>query len=318
MDIDYLLILQNFREATGDMLSPLMNGISKFAISFWALAMILVIYWALDRKAGRNLIAGLGVGLFANGFLKLTFCVYRPWIRDARVEPFGDSKIAATGYSFPSGHSTFATAVFGGIGMWLRKTYKVLSLVFFALVALTMFSRNYLGVHTPQDVVVGFLATSIMMYLASKLEKWSEEDASRDWIILATGLVLCVAAAIYYIFKPYPMTVLDDGSLLVDPAKMIADSFEGIGYVSAYVICRCIEKRKFLFDSQCSRKMRVVIAILALIPAYFWVTKLCPIIMTVDRSVGKFILYFVMVFYSMIFVPWVMSLAARYLGEKRD
>ena len=37
-----------------------------------------------------------------NGFLKVTFCVYRPWIRDARVQPDGNAVTAATGYSFPA------------------------------------------------------------------------------------------------------------------------------------------------------------------------------------------------------------------------
>ena len=54
-----------------------------------------MIYWAFDRKAGRKILAGLGGGLFINGFLKLTFCVYRPWIRDTRILPYGDSKTAA-------------------------------------------------------------------------------------------------------------------------------------------------------------------------------------------------------------------------------
>ena len=311
MDIEYLLILQNFREATGNVLSPLMNWISKFSVSFWAFAMMLIIYWVIDRKAGKNLIAGLGAGLFANGFLKLTFCVYRPWIRAIRVEPFGDSKVAATGYSFPSGHSTWATAVFGGIGMWVRKISKLLAVLFFALVALTLFSRNYLGVHTPQDVVVGFLTTSLMMYLMARLEKWSEEDPSRDRMILVAGLILCAAAVVYYMVKPYPLTVLEDGSLLVDPKKMIADSFEGIGYISSYVICRYIEKRKFAFDTQSSRKTRLIIAILALIPAYFWMTGFAPAIMAVNRNVGKFFQFFVIIIYSMIIVPWVMTLTAH-------
>ena len=37
-----------------------------------------------------------------NGLLKVTVCAYRPWIRDARIIPYGDSKTTATGYSFPT------------------------------------------------------------------------------------------------------------------------------------------------------------------------------------------------------------------------
>ena len=118
MDIEYLLYLQQFRETVGSILTPLMNAVTKLSAGFLPIAMMCMIYWAFDRKAGRKILAGLGGGLFINGFLKLTFCVYRPWIRDTRILPYGDSKTAATGYSFPSGHTTRATAMFGGSGLW--------------------------------------------------------------------------------------------------------------------------------------------------------------------------------------------------------
>ena len=315
MDIEYLLFLQNFREATGNVLSPLMNWVTKFSVSFWPIAVILVIYWVFDRKGGRNIIAGLGAGLFMNGFLKLTFCVYRPWIRDARVLPFGDSKVAATGYSFPSGHSTRATAEFGGIGMWIRKKSRLVMVICFVLIALTMFSRNYLGVHTPQDVLVGFLATVLMMILMNKVENWSDSKPSRDWMILGIELIICAAAVIYYTVKPYPMTVLADGSLLVDPKKMRADAFEGIGYMLAYAVCRCIERRRLSFDSRLAQKVRMVVAVIALIPVYFWVTKFCPSIMSYDRRIGKFLFYSVIITYSMLIVPGVMCIIGHYTGK---
>lgn len=315
MDIEYLLLLQNFREATGNVLSPLMSWITKFSVSFWPIAMMLVVYWALDRRAGRNIIAGLCGGLFMNGFLKLTFCVYRPWVRDARVVPFGDSKTAATGYSFPSGHSTRATAIFGGIGVWQRKKHRAVVIVCFVLVALIMFSRNYLGVHTPQDVVVGCLATALMMALMAYLERWSAGNLARDKIILAVGLALCVAASAYYMLKSYPMTVLEDGSLLVDPNKMRADSFEGIGYLVAYVICRCVEKHKLPFEEALPQKYRLPVAFAALVPVYFWVSSLSPAIMAVDRRVGKFLFYSVIVAYSMVVVPGLMCCIAHWLPK---
>lgn len=311
MDIEYLLFLQNFREATNNVLSPLMEWVTKFSVSFFPIALMLVIYWALDRRAGRTLIAGLGAGLFMNGFLKLTFCVYRPWIRDARVLPYGDSKTAATGYSFPSGHSTRATAIFGGIGAWQRKRHIAITIVCFVLVALVMFSRNYLGVHTPQDVLVGCLATALVMYLTARLECWSDAAPKRDYYILAAGIVLCAAAAVYYAVKPYPLTLLADGSLLVDPKKMRADSFEGIGFVLAYVVCRCVARRKLPFDTALDRKHRLPLALAALLPVYLWVTKCTPLLLAANRSLGKFLYYSVIVSYSMLVVPGVFCLIGR-------
>lgn len=68
------------------------------------------------------------LGYLLNGFLKLTCCVCRPWIRDARIETYGDAKAATTGYSFSSGHSTAATVTYGNaeIRFWKKKKMDTL------------------------------------------------------------------------------------------------------------------------------------------------------------------------------------------------
>lgn len=311
MDISYLLLLQEFREGVGAFLAPFLDWVSKFAVSFVPIAFACIVYWCFDRKAGKRILAGFGLGMLANGFLKLVFCVYRPWIRDSRVEPYGDSKVAATGYSFPSGHSTWATALFGGIGLWVRKFSKFLCFVFIFLLVSTLFSRNYLGVHTPQDVIVGFLATACMMFIAKKIEDWTDEKPERDKVVLVAGILLCAVLVAFYTLKSYPLTYLDDGSLLVDPKKMQADSFEGIGFISAYVICRYFERRGPAFDTEFSQKERVIIGILALIPLFLWMQICYPGIMEINRSFGRFAGQAGMVIYIFVIAPWIMHLICK-------
>ena len=271
MDIEYLLLLQDFREATNNALSPLMNGASKFAIDVWPILMMCFIYWALDREGGRRILGGFSLALFFNGLLKLIFCVYRPWIRDDRVLPFGDSKVTATGYSFPSGHSTWSTSIFGGMGIWLwRRGKRILSAVFWAFVTLVLFSRNYLGAHTPQDVVVGFLSSLFAIWLIYKLEAWTDADRKRDLYVLVGGVVLGIAAAIFYIYKPYPLDYAADGTLIVDPSKMINDSFHGIGTLAGYSIGRFIERRGFDFENELEARTRIICAVVALVPLWGW------------------------------------------------
>lgn len=101
-----------------------------------------------------------------NQFLKNTFCVYRPWIRDSRIEPVSGAKSGATGYSFPSGHTASSTGVYGSLGIFCRKNYKLISIFSFILIFLIMFSRNWLGVHTPQDVIVAFLCGFVLIVLS--------------------------------------------------------------------------------------------------------------------------------------------------------
>ncbi len=309
MDITYLLFLQEFRNHTEAVLAPIMDWITKMAVSVWPLAIMLMIYWVFDRKSGKRMIAGFSLALLMNGLLKLIFCAYRPWIRDARIEPYGDSKVAATGYSFPSGHSTWATACWGSIGHWFHNRKKFVTVVLYILIALTMFSRNYLGVHTPQDVLVGFFASILMLTLANYIENWSDKDPDkRDLLILVASLLLCVLLAIFYFTKSYPMDYSSDGNLIVNPMKMLPDSFEGIGFVSAYVICRYFERRGFAFDEQLPWKDRFVIGTFALIPVIWWNSHIVSIFAAMDLKIlGKFIWGSGIVVYAMIVVPLAMK-----------
>ncbi len=309
MDIQYLLFLQNLRQYTENYLAPIMDWVTKMAVSFWPMTIIFLIYWAFDRKAGRRMFAGMSLGFFMNGFLKLTFCVYRPWIRDSRIIPYGDSKVAATGYSFPSGHSAAATMKYGNIGMWFRKYNKLITAIMFAMIALTMFSRNYLGVHTPQDVVVGFASTALVLFLGNRLERWSDQDsAKRDRIILVAGLILVVAAFFYYRLKSYPMDYQADGSLLVDYRKMMPDSFEGLGFITSYVICRIFERKGFAFDELMDWKERFFIGVIALIPYIWWDNHIIGLFASLgSKSAGKFIWSAGVMVYVMLIVPYIMK-----------
>ncbi len=314
MDIDYLLFLQNIRNATGTALPEFLGVVSKIAVSELPVMMICFVYWALDRQAGKRIIGGFSLGLFMNGLLKLIFCVYRPWIRDARVLPYGDAKVAATGYSFPSGHSTWATGCFGGVGEWLRQQgRRILCVLFWGFAVLVYFSRNFLGVHTPQDVLVGFGATALSMFAVYKLEAWTDKDPKRDFYVMAAGLAVCVAAAIFYYVKPYPLDFSADGTLLVDPMKMIKDSFQGIGMLAGYVVCRAIERRGFDFDHVLTMRERIACSVVGLIPFYFMLTSgmtaMNDLVGTLPKNV---IMFAAIVFYAMVLMPAAMSLYARF------
>ena len=135
------------------LLDELMLLITRFGEETAFLVAALVIFWCVDKKRGYYLLGvGLG-GTVLNQFLKLLFKVPRPWVLDPNFEPIPGSKEAASGYSFPSGHSQSAVGTFGALAYTGKN--KPLRWVFVAICLLVPFSRMYLGVHTPADVLVG-------------------------------------------------------------------------------------------------------------------------------------------------------------------
>ena len=121
-----------------------------------------------------------------NGALKVTVCAYRPWIRDARIVPYGNSISTATGYSFPSEHTMNGATVFGG-GAMRRELPRGLRWVLGIIVALIAFSRIYLGVHTPQDVLVGAAAGLLVMWGTLRLMQWISAHPEKDIPVVCAG-----------------------------------------------------------------------------------------------------------------------------------
>ena len=113
--------------------------------------------WRLS--ATLLLVSTLG-GLLLTTFLKGVF-------ERARPEPF-DSGYTASFYSFPSGHATVAVGFYGALTLILAYHLRgfarwAVAGVGVSLVLLIGFSRLYLGVHYPTDVLAGFLAAPLWL-----------------------------------------------------------------------------------------------------------------------------------------------------------
>ena len=251
MDIQYLLFLQDLRESMGGVLNNFFIQISdlSYGIFIWMLACVL--FWAVDKKSGSFLFLNIGFSRFFMQVLKLTFCVYRPWIRSSKIVPVE----TASGYSFPSGHSVTAASYYGTVIERFRKN-KPLCIFMGFMIFLTMFSRNYIGVHTPQDVLVGALLGIIVVMIGAKVWEWIDKNPKRDYIIPIVGIVLTALFLVYISFKSYPMDYAK-GELLVDPNKMMKDGFKDAGRLLGVTVAWFLERRfvKFSLDVSVSRKV---------------------------------------------------------------
>lgn len=233
LDIDCLLALQSFRHKTSGLFDKFFLEVTELGTSYITGIVCIIVFYGFDSKLGLFLFQTNAFGRLVNGALKLTACIYRPWIRSSKIKPLPSALPAATGYSFPSGHSTNASTVFLGIAYssFAKKKqsiiYKLLFVIGIAMALLVMFSRVYAGVHTPQDIIVGCLSSLAVIIIVHKVNQYIDSN-KKAFTVLLVSIVLAVLCVIYFENKSYPLTYVN-GKLLVNPEKMVIDSYSGIG-----------------------------------------------------------------------------------------
>lgn len=116
----------------------------------------------LPKKERWNFSYGFLGGVGINSLMKQI-------IRRAR--PNHLRLIKQGGFSYPSGHSMIAVAIFGFFMVWgIQNTKNKLGKIMIGVVGVLLilgigFSRIYVGVHYPSDVCAGFLLSTIIQLI---------------------------------------------------------------------------------------------------------------------------------------------------------
>jgi membrane-associated phospholipid phosphatase len=140
-------------------------------IGVFLLGVLLAVVWWTARRTGgdamaRLFAAGVGVVLAvaANAGIKSLVAERRPCLTIPHSFTVGACP-GPTDYSFPSNHSAIAAALAAAVFLLNRR----LGLIAAALAVLEGFSRVYIGVHYPHDVIVGLLVGALVTWLAARL-----------------------------------------------------------------------------------------------------------------------------------------------------
>ena len=200
----FLYILQSLRLSCGSIFDDFMLFITNTAGLMPCFLVLALVYWCINKELGSAILLNLSFGTNINYLIKNHFKIPRPWLQDPRIVPVSAAIDDAAGYSLPSAHVARATATYGVIAADLSKREKkkeytvqqVIGIFLWTVVALVMFSRMYLGVHTHTDVLVAFglgLVWIFMLQFALRLRK--------NEIILAIGFAIAAYSVFRYGFN---------------------------------------------------------------------------------------------------------------------
>ncbi len=171
MDWEFTILdyIQKQRTPMLDKLMPCVSMMGKLSL-IWVLIAGACLCFKRSRKAGRSLTVNLIFDLIAaNGIIKPIVCRLRPCVLNSSVELLTKVPFDA---SFPSGHTLYAFAA-ATVLMRYHKWYGLAAYLFACLMG---FSRLYLYVHFPTDVLLGAVFGILFALFTAWLEKQLFEE----------------------------------------------------------------------------------------------------------------------------------------------
>lgn len=192
--MSFLHFLENLRTSFLDGLFLIITMLGEETV-FLVIALVFV--WCIDKREGFYILVSGLLGTLINQTLKLVCKIPRPWVKEPSFKPVGNATQEATGYSFPSGHTQNATTTFGAIAVFNRKRLGAV-IACAAAIVLVGFSRMYLGVHTPADVLTSLGIGIALIFLLHPLFA-TEERFNKAMPYIVIGAVLASLSFLIFV-----------------------------------------------------------------------------------------------------------------------
>lgn len=294
-------------------LSPALDGIMETA-SFlgtpeFFLILVPFIYWSIDRRVGIRAILVVFLFDFINASLKILFHEPRPfWLG-------GVKQLSVEGtYGLPSGHSGRTFALSGYLATQVKRNWSWAVAALYIL--LVGFSRMYLGMHFPQDVLGGWLLGLLAIWV---LAKWG--DAVREWLAdqsISTQILLGFLAAMGMVLTGFIVRFIVAGT--PDPAEWSPYNAEArtvthfftlagslFGACAGYALMR--QRARFNPKGDWTKRgIRYLLGMLVLLVFFFGMDIAFAAIAVDESTLGyilRFIRYGFSLFWATFLAPWL-------------
>ncbi len=275
-----------------------MSAVTWLGHELLPIAVICIFYWCVNKKLAYK----AGFSFFFSGLtvqtLKITFRIDRPWILDPNFKPVESAVEEATGYSFPSGHTQAATSLFATLALHFKKWYvKLVCVLFFLLVG---FSRMYLGVHTPLDVLVSMGVTLLFSVLVFVIIDKIYDTKKYDAVLSIIMVLISIAV------MTYSATLMANGTI---EYKYASDCCKSGGAGLAFAIGYWIERKYINFDTKSKnigvQILKFAVGIAVALAAKSALKPLFALFLTdgIPALIGDTLRYFVLVFWIIAAYP---------------
>lgn len=290
--MDFLYFLEDIRVP---ILNEFMLLITQLGEETTFLVVALILFWCVDKCKGYYTLAVGFVGTLLNQFMKLWFRIPRPWVLDENFTILEQAREAASGYSFPSGHTQSAVGTFGSIAYTTKNRWiRIVSIVIAVLVP---FSRMYIGVHTPLDVLAAAAMAVTLIFVMHPLVFGC--DGKRIPWLLAGMAVLAAAYLCFVELYPFPAEV-DVHNL----ASGVKNAYTLLGALLGLILVYITDEKWLHFPVKAvwwAQVLKVLIGLLLVLAVKSGLSA--PLAALFGESLGRAIRYFLIVVVAGILWP---------------
>ncbi len=199
MDFRILYALENLRTP---FLDAFFGAVTYLGDETFFILVAITVYWCVSKKWGYYLLLTGYLSMLVNQFAKILCRVPRPWVRDPGFSIVESARAAAAGYSFPSGHTADITVISGCLGRVTKRRW--LRAVCTAVLILVAFSRMYLGVHYPSDVLFSLIVGLVLVFAAWPVFRNCDKKITPVWWFAGVVALLCLAFAVFTATHAFP------------------------------------------------------------------------------------------------------------------